>query len=100
VTAKSGHDMGTISPYLAFTATFSKSVVPMSDKTVPTLETIIRTTLLCAARLFEVTACVYTSSVIRLFACRKSSCTVLMSSPFAFSNVPKEWRKVCNRCSW
>jgi len=55
---------------------------------VPTLETIILTTLLCAARLFEVTACVYTSSVIRLFACRKSSCTVLMSSPFAFSNVP------------
>ena len=37
----------------------------------------------------------YTSSVILLFACLKSSCTVFTSSPFAFSNVPKEWRKVC-----
>jgi len=33
--------------------------------------------------------------VILLFACRKSSCTVLTSSPLAFSKVPKEWRKVC-----
>ena len=51
--------------------------------------------LLCAARLFEVVACVYTSSVILLLACRKSSCTVFTSSPLALSSVPKVWRKVC-----
>ena len=57
--------------------------------------TIILTTLLCAARLFEFTACVYTSSVILLLACLKSSWTVFTSSPFALSKVPNEWRKVC-----
>jgi hypothetical protein len=51
--------------------------------------------LLCAARLFEVVACVYTSSVILLLACLKSSWTVFTSSPFALSSVPKVWRKVC-----
>jgi hypothetical protein len=54
--------------------------------------TTIFTTLLCAARLLVLNACVYTSSVILLFACRKSSWTVLTSSPFAFNKVPKEWR--------
>jgi hypothetical protein len=42
----------------------------------------------------RVTACAYTSSVILIVACRSSSCTVLMSSPFAFSKVEKVRRKV------
>ena len=55
--------------------------------------TIILTTLLCAARLCEVTARVHTSSVILLLACRRSSWTVFTSSPLAFSKVPKVCRK-------
>jgi hypothetical protein len=58
VTIKSGHDMGTLSAYRALTAIAPDSVVPMGAEFVPTFETIILTTLLCAARLFEFTACV------------------------------------------
>ena len=83
MTTKSGHDMGTITAYRALTAIAPDSIVPTGAEVVPTFETIILTTLLCAARLFEFTACVYTSSVILLFACLKSSCTVFTSSPFA-----------------
>jgi hypothetical protein len=43
----------------------------------------------------ERNGCVYTSSVILLFACRRSSWTVFTSSPLAFSKVPKVCRKVC-----
>ena len=55
---KSGHDMGTIRSYRAFTAIDPESIVPTGAEIVPTFETIILTTLLCAARLFEFTACV------------------------------------------
>jgi hypothetical protein len=36
----------------------------------------------------EFMACVYTSTVILLLACRKISCSVFTFSPFALSNVP------------
>ena len=58
VTTKSGHDMGTITAYRALTAIAPDSVVPTGAEIVPAFETIILTTLLCAARLFEFTACV------------------------------------------
>jgi hypothetical protein len=58
VTTKSGHDMGTISAYRALTAIAPDSIVPTGAEIVPAFETIILTTLLCAARLFEFTACV------------------------------------------
>ena len=52
VTSKSGSDKGPISPLLlSFAGHFSLPSDPRPD-------TIILTTLLCAARLFESTACV------------------------------------------
>jgi hypothetical protein len=62
---KSGHDMGTVSAYRALTATGPDSTVPTGKNFVPTFGTIILTTLLCAARLFELTACGYLDSTAR-----------------------------------
>jgi hypothetical protein len=56
----------------------------------PRFATIIFTTLLCAARLFEFTARVYTSREMALLTRRKSSWTVSTFSPFAFRDVPKQ----------
>jgi hypothetical protein len=50
------------------------------------VEGYISTTFRWAARLAGVTACAYTSIVIRKDACRSSSCTTVTSSLFAFSN--------------
>jgi hypothetical protein len=58
VTSKSGHDMGTISAFRALTAMAPDLVVPTGVEIVPAPGIIILTTLLCAARLFEVTASV------------------------------------------
>ena len=41
-------------------------------------------------RLVGIKPCVYTSSVILLFAWRKLSCTTFTSSPFAFKSVANE----------
>jgi hypothetical protein len=55
MTTKSGHNK-LLS--LHFGACFVASLVPTPATSVPTLETISFTTLLCAARLFEFTACI------------------------------------------
>jgi hypothetical protein len=72
VTSKSGFDMGAVRVLPPILRVFF--IIYFTQ-----IWTIIFTTLLCVARLFEFTACVYTSSVILLLACRKSSWTVLTS---------------------
>jgi hypothetical protein len=61
----------------------------------PASNTIVITRLL-ASRFVAEMACVYTSSVIREFAWRNSSCAVLRSTPAARRLVASEWRMLCH----
>ena len=61
----------------------------------PASNTISMTRLLASRFVAEI-ARVYTPSVIRDLAWRRSSCAVLRSTPAARRFVAREWRKLCH----